>query len=623
MVLIGLAGVLQSFSFFKPNQIRYIFVIYLLTVISEALLQPYLTPHPEITPSANLLLFVLHLLVIAFSSFNVLSMYINQSIEIKKWENKRLQELDTLKTNFYTNITHEFRTPLTVILGMTDQIIKKPGKYFEKGMQLIRQNGMQLLRLVNQMLDLSKLEAKSMQVHDVQKDIVPFLRQAIEPFSHLAETKNIQIHFQMDVNELWMDFDPEKMESLIGNLLSNAIKYSNPDSEIYFTASEIRGNTITDNQYFSPMPVKTIHSEKALKLTFIDSGIGIPETELPRIFNRFYQVENLDSKHYAGAGIGLLLVKETVDLLNGNLFVKSNPGKGSEFVVFLPLANKAQKIEIDGKTSIPEFQDKTYIEDQIDSYTHLTKDLPHLLILEDNDDVVTYLRSVVDTKFQVARARDGVEGIKMALEIVPDIILSDVMMPKKDGYEVCQTLKKNFRTSHIPIILLTAKADNESKIEGLKYGADAYLTKPFDSNELLIRLEKLIEIREKLKTKYRTLAITAVSNSVKPANPDEIFLKKLKENLEKYYEDDNFDTNQLIRKIGMSRVQLFRKLKALTDMSATHFIRLYRLSRAKEKILTTQLNISEIAYEVGFKDPAYFTRSFSKEFGIPPSALRE
>jgi YesN/AraC family two-component response regulator len=377
------------------------------------------------------------------------------------------------------------------------------------------------------------------------------------------------------------------------------------------------------NNHYSPSKIKTIHSEKVLKLTFKDSGIGIPEKELPRIFNRFYQVENRNTQHYEGAGIGLLLVKEIIDLLNGNLFIKSEPGKGTEFSVFLPVSNQAKKTDIIKENSIPEIPDKTYIEHQIDSYSHLNKDLSHLLIIEDNDDVVTYLRSVVETKFRISRAKDGVEGIKMALEIVPDIILSDVMMPKKDGYKVCRTLKKNFRTSHIPIVLLSAKADKVSKIEGLKYGADAYLTKPFDASELLIRLEKLIESREKLKVKYRTLAIASTIETEIPENPDEIFLKKLRKITEVNYSDEFFDIEKLTRQIGMSRVQLFRKLKALTGVSASHYLRLYRLSVAKEKILKTRLTISEIAYEVGFKFPAYFTRTFTKEFGVTPSSLRE
>lgn len=621
LVLVGLAGVLQSLYYFKPNQIRYIFAFYLITVVIEALLQPFLKPIPELTPTANLVLFVLHLIVVANNLYTRLSVYINQSIQIKKLETQRLRELDTLKTNFYTNITHEFRTPLTVILGMTNQISSKPGKYLEKGVQLIRKNGIQLLHLVNQMLDLSKLEAKSMQVHLNQQDIIPFLRRTTEPFSYLSKEKNINFNFHSDIEELWMDFDPEKMESLIGNLLSNAIKYSPSGSYVDFIVLEYSDYILENIPGFSPFQEKNELSRKILKLTVKDNGQGISEKELPLIFNRYYQVNDKNHHHKEGAGIGLLLVKEIVHILNGNLFVESEPGKGTSFSVFLPIANEADKTRIHEKTSGFGITDSVPLEDKVDNW-QLNKDLPHLLIIEDNDDVVTFLRSIVETTYQVDLARNGEEGIKMAMELIPDIILSDVMMPGKDGYDVCTTLKKNFRTNHIPIILLTAKANTESKIKGLEYGADAYLTKPFDSKELMIQMQMLIKSREKLKSKYLTLAITTTDEAIEPVNLDELFLKKLKEILEEKHNDENFDTNQLTLKMGMSRVQLFRKLKALTGISASHFIRFFRLSVAKEKILKTKLTISEISYDVGFKDPAYFTRAFSKEFGFTPTSLR-
>ncbi len=621
LVLVGLAGVLQSLYYFKPNQIRYIFAFYLITVVIEALLQPFLKPIPELTPTANLVLFVLHLIVVANNLYTRLSVYINQSIQIKKLETQRLRELDTLKTNFYTNITHEFRTPLTVILGMTNQISSKPGKYLEKGVQLIRKNGIQLLHLVNQMLDLSKLEAKSMQVHLIQQDIIPFLRRTNEPFSYLAKEKNIAFHFNSDLDELCMDFDSEKMESLIGNLLTNAIKYSSPGANIHFNVSEFSEFRFEKERGFSPFPEKDIGSEKILRLTVRDTGQGISEKELPLIFNRYYQVDEKNIRHREGAGIGLLLVKEIVQILNGNLFVESEPGKGTNFSIFLPITNMADKTFIQEKTTASGIYDSVPMEDEVDHW-QLNKDLPNLLIIEDNDDVVTFLRSIVETTYQIDRARNGEEGIEMALELIPDIILSDVMMPGKDGYDVCKALKKNFRTNHIPIILLTAKANTESKIKGLEYGADAYLTKPFDSKELMIQMQMLIKSREKLKSKYLTLAITTTDEAIEPVNLDELFLKKLKEILEEKHNDENFDTNQLTLKMGMSRVQLFRKLKALTGISASHIIRFFRLSVAKEKILKTKLTISEISYDVGFKDPAYFTRAFSKEFGFTPTSLR-
>ncbi len=425
IVLVGLAGVLQSLYFLKLNQVRYIFAFYLITVIIEALLQPFLTPVPEITPTVNLVFFVLHLIVVTYNLYIRLSFYINQNIQIRKLETQKLKELDTLKTNFYTNITHEFRTPLTVILGMTNQIRSNPGKYIEKGVHLIRKNGFQLLHLVNQMLDLSKLEAKSMQVNLIQQDIIPFVRQTIEPFSYLSKEKNVAFYFHTDLEELWMDFDSEKMESLIGNLLTNAIKYSPSGASIHFDVSEYSNHKFENITGFSPLQGNYICAENGLKLTIRDTGQGISENELPLIFNRYYQVEKKNLPHREGSGIGLLLVKEIVQLLNGNLFVESEPGKGTKFSVFLPITNETGKTFIHEKDSEFELIESIPHVDKVDS-GQLNKNLPSLLIIEDNDDVVTYLRSIVETTYQVNRAKNGEEGIEMTLELIPDIILSDV-----------------------------------------------------------------------------------------------------------------------------------------------------------------------------------------------------
>jgi YesN/AraC family two-component response regulator len=330
----------------------------------------------------------------------------------------------------------------------------------------------------------------------------------------------------------------------------------------------------------------------------------------------------MHGNHQNGTGIGLLVVKELVNLLEGNLYVKSVPGIGSEFSVLLPVTNSASETEIHESVNSG-YEELLQKDVENNDYRGTDIELPHLLIIEDNDDVVTYIRSVIGSKFLVERAVDGEQGIKMAIKMIPDMILADIMMPKKDGFKVCKTLKEDFRTSHIPLILLSAKADKESQINGIGCGADAYLSKPFNPKELMVRMKTLIETRKKLIAKYRTYAIATTNNESVPVNPDEIFLKKLKEIIEVNYEEDSFDTIQLTRKMGLSRIQLFRKLKALTGVSASHFIRFYRLSKAKEKIVRTNENISEIAFEVGFKDPAYFTRAFNKEFGVTPSSLRE
>jgi len=621
-VFIGLAGALNSLSVLKPGQIRNIFIFYISTIIVEAFLQPFLTTVPEITPTINHVLFVVHLLVVAKVFYDHLNSYIQESILAKKMEAEHLKEMDKIKTNFYTNITHEFRTPLTVILGLTNPETKISKTSLSNFIPMIRRNAIRLLQLVNQILDLSKLEAQTMQVNYIQTDIIPYFHQLIEPFRHLANEKKTDLDFQTTLKELYMDIDPERMNSLVGNLLMNAIKYSSENSQISVNVSELKGEDKPDSLGHSIFPNRRYSSDRLLKLEIKDNGIGMEKEEIPLIFNRFYRVSSFKQKHKEGAGIGLLLVKETIKLLNGNLFIRSKPGEGTEIVVLLPIANKATQTQ-SAKASALITANKSKHPELKSPQPKSRKELPHLLFIEDNNDVVTYLKTVAGNYYHIERAKNGIQGIEMAFKSVPDIIVSDILMPGKNGYEVCNTLKKDFRTSHIPIILLTAKSDKLSQIEGLEQGADAYITKPFNPRELLVRLQKLIEIRDKLKAKYKTLAFISDIQQEKEPGPDDQFLIKTKQVLEKCFKDDDFSPVELSSHLGMSRSQLFRKLKALTGLSASHFICFYRVSVAREKIQKTNLNISEIAYEVGFKDPAYFTRIFTKEFGISPKAMRQ
>ena len=619
-VFIGLAGVLLSLSFLSPNQIKYLFITYICSIIAEALLQPILVPVAELTPSLNLLLFVLHLLVISFFVYITLREYLQQSLKAKKMEAEHLKDLDEIKTKFYTNITHEFRTPLTVILGLTNPSLKMNLAQLKKNISIIRRNGNRLLQLVNQMLDLSKLEAKAMQLSYIQSNIFPFMHSVIEPFIHLANKKNIQFQFLCNPKELTMDFDPEKMESIVSNLLSNAIKYTPQGGSINFSVSvqspEHPGNTYG----YSPLPEREYNSTQLFSIRVKDSGPGIEKSEIPKIFERFYQVESDKASRNEGSGLGLLLVKEMVNLLHGNLFISSTPGKGTEMTVLLPISNRTKKTEFEEVFTMQvEGEDVNNLNK---TKVRNGKELPVLLIIEDNHDVAAYIKMVTDKKYELLSAENGIKGIELAQENIPDIIISDILMPGINGYEVCATLKNDFRTSHIPIVLLTAKTDKESQIIGYGKGADAYIAKPFDPHELLVRLEKLIDIRESLKTKYKTLALVSELEIEETQDPDELFLLKTKDIMKRNYSEDSFSADILSKELGVSRSQLFRKLKALTGLSASRFINFYRLTVAKQKILKSSLNISEIAYEVGFKDPAYFSRLFTKEFGSAPTLFR-
>ncbi len=513
---------------------------------------------------------------------------INQTARIKQKEKERMQELAAMKTQFYTNITHEFRTPLTVILGMADQIQAKPDEHFRRGLSLIRQNGNRLLQLVNQMLDLSKLESGTMPVHYVQGDIIPYLLYVVEPFQRIAEGRNIQVRLVDCPDRLELDFDPEKLESLLSNLLSNAVKYSPEGSDIRVSVARSEGNWEEDTSWFSLFGRQV--SPQRWRLVVKDNGKGISVEEMNRVFDRFYQVDpqknGAQVYHTEGTGIGLAIVKELVRLQNGELFVKSAVGEGTEFRVYFPFNKTAQPAPLAMPVPLnihPDPENEEEIGANLETFKN---EHPQILVVEDNLGVVQYLRAVLEEGYQIGVAVDGQEGIDMALEHVPDLVISDVMMPKKDGFELCRTLKSDFRTSHIPIILLTAKADIESTITGLEHGADAYMTKPFNSRELRTRIRKLIELRDTLREKYRSMSLS-YSPMNPPSSPDEVFFSKLQKALEAHSGEENFHSGQLCQTMGVSRVQLFRKLKALTGHSASQLVRSFRLNKAREMLTQT------------------------------------
>ncbi len=516
-------------------------------------------------------------------------------------EKNQLIELDQMKSHFFTNISHEFRTPLTVISGMNHQIKSAPVKWLDKGTTMIERNATHLLNLVNQILDLRKLESGKLQLNIIQGDALPLINYLAESFQTIAESRDIKLHYLNTTEEIILDHDAEKLQRIISNLLSNAIKFTPACRDIYL---------MVDSQ------------PNLLKLIVKDTGVGIPETQLPNVFNRFFQAENEPINGQKGTGIGLALTKELVHLMGGAIQVVSQINKGTTFTVSLPVFKNAS---IKSNTTFPEPQPTALLPNHpLISPNEvvagvIAPELPTVLLIEDHPDVAQYIMTCLADNYQVDWAKDGEIGIKKALSDIPDLVISDVMMPNKNGYEVCETLKNDPTTNHIPIILLTAKASEKDKTEGLSRGADAYISKPFDQNELLIRLANLLAIREKLRKRYIAEEITPTI--AEPQTPEEIFMAKVRAIIEEKMEDYRFDGNQLCKDMMMSRTLLFLKLKAMTGYSASLYIRLLRLQRAKKLLLTTDLNVSQAAYEVGFKDPKYFSRVFSEEFGIPPSKV--
>ncbi len=527
--------------------------------------------------------------------------------QLEMQEAERLRDLDNLKTRLYTNITHEFRTPLTVIMGMSDNI---SGHKQER--TLIRRNAKNLLRLINQLLDLSKLDSGTLKLDTVQGDIISYLQYLTESFYSMASDKKVSLGFRAEPPSLIMDFDEVKIQHVIYNLLSNAIKFTRPGGKIALEAGIISG-----------------HGKEFLTIKVKDTGSGILAKDIPHIFDRFYQVENAGSvdlaRTFSGTGIGLALTKELIELMGGSIAVKSQVNWGTEFTVSLPVRQHdatpkmaaVHEIRQSGISSEPDFRSLPAKPDQ------LPGDKPQVLVVEDNAGVVTYIQSLLEQDYYVQVAINGQEGIDMALENVPDLIVTDVMMPEKNGYEVCATLKNDERTSHIPIVMLTAKADVSSKIEGLEMGADAYLSKPFEKEELLVRLRKLLELRRTLQEYYSSFDESghSPSSTSKPTIED-IFLQKLRAAVENRLGDTGLSIPELSREMIMSHTQLYRKLKALTGKTPSQFIRTLRLKKAMQLLKTSESNISEIAYEVGFSDPNYFSRMFKQEFGKVPGEVR-
>ncbi len=535
--------------------------------------------------------------------------YFLVSRKIAAEERKRIKETNQLKNALFTNITHEFRTPLTVIKGMTATIKsdlqnKKP-EDVQNSIEMIERNSNNLLHLVNEMLDLSKIESGNMELQLVQSNVIPFIKYLGESFNSYAQENEISLTIYSEIESLLMDFDSKKLTSIMSNLLSNAIKFTEEQGKIIVHINEV---VEKDQSY--------------LFLKIQDSGIGIASEELPYIFNRFYQTDASTVRKNEGTGIGLALTKELVELMNGTIKVKSTLGKGTEFSVRIPVTNNApttSQVSHSLDSTFPIIRTKSK---QVSVISKTTTELPLVLIIEDNMDVAYYLKTCLGNTYETIHAVNGIEGIKMAFEKIPDIIICDIMMPGKDGFEVCETLKNDGRSDHIPIIILTAKATFEDKIKGLSIGADAYLAKPFNKEELFTRLNQLILVRKKLMNKLEKSGFSSLLNE-KLEHPQTKFLKQIIESVHNHLDDANFGATQLAKELRLSESQIYRKLKAITDKSTAIFIRTVRLEKAKELLQTSSKSVSEIAYAVGFNDPSWFSRAFKDEFGVAPSAIHK
>jgi signal transduction histidine kinase/DNA-binding response OmpR family regulator len=548
-------------------------------------------------------------LLFAARRYELNRMELKHDLQIKETEANQMQEMDRLKSKFFANISHEFRTPLTLILGPLQKFIENcRSDEDKKQYSLMQRNALRLQKLINQLLDLSRLEAGKLTLAARETDIIQLTRMIAAAFESLAKGRDIELKFETDLDRLAVYIDTDKFEKMISNLLSNAFKFSEDNTEIRIFIHK------QETQNGEP-------GQCIIKIK--DQGKGIAAENIGRIFDRFYQVESAADRAYEGNGIGLALTKELVELHHGKITVESEPAKGTVFTIQIPLGKEhLSGIEL---LDIPaeEIQFENYLPISEIPEEHLTgtdteDDLPLILVVEDNRDVQSYLTGIMENVYQLIFADNGREGMDQAISNIPDLIVSDVMMPEMDGFTMCRALKNDIRTSHIPIILLTARAGQENKLDGLITGADDYLTKPFDARELQTRIHNLIEQRRILQEKF---------SSQNPFNPQQIdfskndrsFLGQVLETLNKNINNPAFNTTIFAEEIALSRVQLFRKLKSLTGKSVSEFIRHYRLNHAAELLSNNQGNVTEIAYRVGFNHLSHFARYFKDQFGISPS----
>ncbi len=581
-----------------------------------------------------------------------------QAVRLQQ-QSEKLQEMDTIKSRFFANISHEFRTPLTLILGPLERLFEGfDDQWAREEFGVMRRNAHRLLTLINQLLDLSKLDSGKMSLKVTSRDIVHFLQGVVGVFEGSVRQSGVELVFQAPGEAVFFYFDGEKMEEVICNLLSNAFKYTPSEGRITLTVRLIE----------KPELDKEAWAEGLVEISVADTGLGIPRDKIPYIFDRFYQAEKPESKmnsanhmkhvNHKSTGIGLALVRELVHLHGGVIDVSSRPGEGTEFVLRFPKGKK--HLLSAGVAEIVEMEDVTEQNNMIEnrgevpvlaaqedlrpavsmappgqemSKTNDTagpgaaektengdgkREKNLVLVVEDNSDMRRHICQTLKQEYRVEEAENGETGLARAQELIPDLIVSDVMMPGLDGYALCSRLKGDIKTSHIPVIMLTAKSSDESVVEGLGCGADDYITKPFSGKILNARVENLVRLRGQLQERAQREMLLQ-PEEIKVSSMDREFIEELQGVIEKNLGDPDFNVDALGKKLLMSRASLYRKIRALSGEAPGHYIRSYRLKRAAQLLREKFGTISQIAFEVGFSNNAYFTQCFKEQFDRLPS----
>jgi signal transduction histidine kinase/DNA-binding response OmpR family regulator len=561
----------------------------------------------------------------------------NQQLEE---QSGKLKEIDILKSRFFASISHEFRTPLTLIMGPLEQMLSGDidnERKRKKELTMMLRNSQRLLSLINQLLELSKFESGKVKLQVSWQNVISFLKGTVNSFEPVANKNELDLTFHAEEENITLYFDPEKLEEVIFNLLSNAVKFTPAGGKITIMAQK--------------NPTKEANFPSGwLEISVYDTGPGIPMEQLAHIFNRFYQSDSTCEHHQKGSGIGLAIVKELVNLHHGQIAVHSREGEGTKFIIRLPMGDSHLKpgeivhhlrksykhkshkeipaihmIEKEG--DIPaDFEAE--ITDNIET-SGTEKDIELesqqksiILVVEDSADFRDYIRGALEPLYTVVEAKDGRKGIQEAQKIIPDLIISDIMMPEVDGYALCRVLKNDINTCHIPIILLTAKASEESIIQGLETGTDDYIIKPFSTKILCARIKNLIDLRHQLQEKRKKQMMLQPAE-ISVSSMDEEFYKELQEVIEKNLSESEFNVEELGKKLYMSRTTLYRKVMALVGETPLQFIRSYRLKRAAQLLKANFGNVTEVAVEVGFCNMAHFTQCFKEQFHQLPSTFQE
>jgi len=531
---------------------------------------------------------------------------IHRTMDRKVAEKTRsLKEIEQLKTRFFTNLSHEFRTPLSLIIGPLEDILaqqNKPETNLNGHHQRMLVQARRMADLIDQLLDIARLDERKLKLNPSTSDLVAFVRDCASAFSPLAERKKITLQFRAEVDRLPVPFDSGQLEKVLYNLISNALKFTPCDGKI---------------------AILVMREGSWASISVKDTGRGIPAGQLPLVFDRFYQME--DSGSDLGTGIGLALAKELVSLHGGEIWVQSEVGFGSEFHFQIPLAgaDASSPLKIVATQRLPQdMEDQSQWQEEFSSgLQRIAKpgeDFATILLVEDNPELRAFLREFLNRSYNVLEAGNGVQGLALVRERLPELVISDIMMPEMGGFELCQELKNDERTCHIPVLLLTAKAAPEDKMTGLALGADAYLQKPFNGKELLLRVANLIRLRRELQRQFCKQILLEPSR-VAVTSMDEAFIQKILDAMERHYSSQNFDLEELAIEVGFSSRQLRRKLKALTGKGPAHFFRELRLKRAAQLLEQQAGNVEEVARMVGYRDPRHFAEVFREAFGQLPS----